>query len=323
MSGNTRKPPKLSGLLKAGMITPSAGYDDTSSHPQAHDEETGNPPIPADPIAPESGRIFRKIPVALIDENIYGPRVVYTHDMILNRAEELRTQGQHDPIHLIPNPDIPGRYIIADGWTRVQACIQHGVLDELLAEIHPHLNPEQAGWFGYQQNEGRNQHTDYDRAMFFIKMIENGETASEVAIKANISKTAMSFFMAFRDLPEDLLLIVREHPVKFGSTAAYYLSKLYKHAGAKKAVAIALRFSEGEHPIRWLVNQVQSITTPLTSKQATTKKTIRYANGYLKERVDGFELVISVPDDKREAFSTALETLLDTVAMPIKIDPPT
>jgi len=61
----------------------------------------------------------------------------------------------------------------------------------------------------------------------------------------------------------------------------------------------------------------------LTSKQATTKKTIRYANGYLKERVDGFELVISVPDDKREAFSTALETLLDTVAMPIKIDPPT
>jgi ParB family chromosome partitioning protein len=50
------------------------------------------------------------IDVALIDANP-GSKGGFAQ-MILSRSEALRTQGQHDPIHVIPNPDQSGRYII-------------------------------------------------------------------------------------------------------------------------------------------------------------------------------------------------------------------
>ena len=257
------------------------------------------------------------IGIHLIDPNPLAPREVYTTAMILQRAEDLRTQGQHDPIHVIPHPNSPGRYIICDGWTRVQACREHKVLDCLLAEIHSDLSLHDSAWFGYEQNEGRQQHCDLDRAMFYEKLIAAGESAAEISRRAKLSKTMMSFYRAYSKLPEDVLEIIHQYPEKFGANAAYQLQKLNEKCGQKKTVILATKFASEDQPLRWLINQVQGFLNPDPSQSIQISKQIRYSNGYYKQRGDTFEVSIAVSEEQRLAFSVALEELLGTVAQAI------
>jgi len=263
------------------------------------------------------GRMLLQVPVTLIDPNPLAPREVYTAEMISARAEDLRDQGQHDPIHVIPNTEKPGRYIICDGWTRVQACLEHKVMDTLLAEVHMQLGLQESAWFGYEQNECRAQHCDLDRAMFYEKLIAAGESAAEIARRAKLSKTIMSFYRAYSRLPEDVLDIIRVHPGKFGATEAYHLSKLCDKGGVRKAVTLAAKYASEAQTQRWLVNQVQAMLEPTEPNPnvKTTGKTIRYANGVYKQHGDSFELAITVPPEHRAVFAEGLEKLLETAAV--------
>jgi len=260
-------------------------------------------------------RNLRAIGVHLIDPNPLAPREIYTPQMILERAEDLRSQGQHDPIHVITNPDARGRFIICDGWTRVQACREHKVLESLLAEIHDGLSLRDSAWFGYEQNEGRAQQCDLDRALFYEKLIVAGESAAEIARRAKVSKTMMSFYRAYARLPNDILDIARQYPEKFGATEAYQLHKLFDKCGLRKAVILAEKYAAENQTVRWLTNQVQSFINPVAHKSRTAGKTVRYKNGVYKQRGDSFELAITVDAEHREAFAQGLEKLLDMVAV--------
>lgn len=267
------------------------------------------------------GRTLREISVDLIDPHPIAPREIYTSEMIVERAEDLRTQGQHDPIHVIPHPEVAGRYIICDGWTRVLACIQHKVLDKLLAEIHSDLSIRESAWFGYQQNEGRTQQCDFDLAMFYSKLLANGESASEIARRHKRSKTQMSFYKAFTELPRSIIDLVKANKDKFGATAAYHLATLHTRSGEDAACKVAQEFVSDDKSVRWLALQVKETTkepSKTTKKQALSSKTVRYVNefgnGVFKQKGNHFELSISVDPDRRESFSQAIENLLETVA---------
>jgi ParB family transcriptional regulator, chromosome partitioning protein len=292
------KPPiKLSGLLKSGTVVAK-----TTAEPHLD--------LPAQP---EVGRNLRQIAVHLIDANPMAPREVYTTTMVADRAEALRTQGQHDPIHVVPHPDVVGRFMIADGWTRVLACLEHKVLPELLAEVHADLSLEEAAWFGYQQNEERQQHCDLDRAVFYEKLIAKGSSANEVARRAKLSKTLMSFYRGYAKLPEDVLEIVRGYPDKFSANIVYQLAKLHEKCGLRRTVILTNRFANEDHTRAWLISQVQGYLNPTEHKAAAPSKQVRYSNGYFKQRGDVFEVSIAVTDERRSEFAAALEALLDTV----------
>lgn len=260
-------------------------------------------------------RDLRNIPVALIDPNPLAPREVYTPQMVRDRAEALRDQGQHDPIHVIPNLDTPGRYIICDGWTRVQACIDHKVLDSLLAHVHHNLSMEDAAWFGYQQNEEREQHCDLDRALFYAKLISSGMSAAEVGRRAGKSKAQMARYGYFAKLPETVLDIVKEAPGKFGSNAAEALFKVFNARGQAKTVALAQRYKDEDQTVRWLISQTEIAISPAGHKPKSQAKNWRFGNGYLKQRGDTFDMQVQVTAERKEAFAQALEELLATVAI--------
>jgi ParB family transcriptional regulator, chromosome partitioning protein len=318
-----KAPPKLSGLIKTGAVVPATPAHELADIPgprafvPSDASPMTAPVIEAPTQAMNSGSVrnLTTIGVHLIDPNPLAPREVYTPEMILNRAEDLRAQGQHDPIHVIPHPNATGRFIICDGWTRVQACREHKVFESLLAEIHTEFGVQESAWFGYEQNEGRSQHCDLDRAMFYEKLIAAGESPAEVARRAKVSKTMMSFYRAYAKLPEDVLEVIRMHPHKFGATVAYQLAKLYDKAGIRKAVALANKYAAEDQPQRWLTNQVQALLNPIAHKAKTSGKTIRYANGIYKQRGDVFELVITVSAEQREAFAQGLEDLLEMAAI--------
>lgn len=262
-----------------------------------------------------SERKYRKIDISLIDPNPLAPREVYTAEMVRDRAEALRTQGQHDPIHVIPNPDEPGRFIICDGWTRVQACRDHQVMRELLAEVHEDMSLEESGWFGYQQNEEREQHCDLDRAMFYEKLIALGHSAAEIAKRAGLSKSLITFYRSFGKLPEDVLEIVRANPKKFGARASYQISKVVERAGLKHAVRLAVRFSEEDHTNAWLTSQAQAVIEPKPQRTQRSSKHLRFSNGFYKQRGDSIEMNLTITDPaKRAKFTEQLEALIATAA---------
>jgi len=304
-----KKPYKLSGLIKSGAVVPGDAEPFTM--------ETIGSSESVESVATSTGTTPKSlimIRVDTIDPNPLAPREVYTPQMIKDRAEALRTQGQHDPIHVIPNPDVPGRFIICDGWTRVQACRDHQVMHELLADVHEGMTLEQSAWFGYQQNEERQQHCDLDRAMFYEKLIATGVTAAEVARRAGISRTQMTFYRAYSKLPADVIEIIRSDPSKFGANATYQISKIAERISIKKSALLAAKFSEGNHTYAWLVSQVQSMLEPRPAKQPTNSKQVRFSNGYYKQRGESFEVSIVVDPAKRVRFAADLERLLATVA---------
>jgi len=312
---NDAPPARKERVLAPPMPLPA--FRPGSSEPdqvQTAAASTEVPPVTAS-TEQAAGRDLRYIPVGLIDPNPLAPREVYTPQMIRDRAEALRDQGQHDPIHVIPNPDAAGRYIICDGWTRVQACIDHQVLPELLAQVHHTLSLEDAAWFGYQQNEEREQHCDLDRALFYAKLIQAGTPASVVAKRAGKSKPLMTHYTAIAKLPEAVLAIMREAPAKFGSNSGYQLYRVFEARGQARAVTLAQRYKDEDQTVRWLVGQAEAILAPAHAKPKAQTKNWRFENGYLKQRGDNIEMQVLVPAEKREEFSAALEALLNTVAI--------
>lgn len=309
-------PPFVQGSRETGA---QAGAEAHSVEMTIEDKPaTDVPEVETPAVTPEqaSGRDLRYIPVQLIDPNPLAPREVYTPQMIRDRADALRDQGQHDAIHVIPNPEAPGRFVIADGWTRVQACVDHKVLDTLLAQVHSDLSLEDAAWFGYQQNEEREQHCDLDRAMFYAKLMAGGAmSAAEVGRRAGKSKAQMARYGYYAKLPETVLDIVREAPGKFGSHTAEALHKVFAARGQAKAVALAQRYKDEDQTVRWLVAQAEMAIAPPGHKPKSQAKNWRFGNGFLKQRGDTFDMQVQVPAERRDQFAEALEQLLATVAV--------
>ncbi len=268
------------------------------------------------PVASVPGHTIIEVAVLLIDPNPQAPRTLYTPEMILARADDLRLQGQHDPIHVIPNPQAPGRYIIADGWTRVQACIQHKVLETLRAEVHEDLSIEDAAWFGYQQNECRQQHCDLDRGVFYATKIAAGEPAVQVAERAGISKTQMTKYLAYTRLPEEVLDIVRQAPDRFGANATYLIHQVCSEVGVRKAVQLAMRFLDENMSFRALATAVQTALHPPVKAPVVPSRKEVFANGFFQEKDAEISLAVTIEDpEKRRAFAVAVEALLNPVAV--------
>ena len=264
----------------------------------------------------ENGRDIRTILLELIDENPYAPREVYSPEVLRERAESLRTNGQYEVIHIIPHPDHSGRFMIADGWTRVTACRTHEVGDSLAAQVHHDMSPMQAAWLGYNQNESRAQHCDLDRAFFFDKMYSQGLTQLEIAKRTGISQTQLSFYTAFRKLPEETLQIIRMQPERFPAYIAQNLAKVARKVSEDKASSLASIFTTNGQSVNWLINQCallldQEPRSPLKQKVG---KVFRYSNGVLRQKGVKFDLSLEIAEDEQADFTKALDELLGRFA---------
>ena len=312
-----RIPPKLSGLVKAGAVvattplkpladlplpaTPGKSAALFSVHEQAIESQI------KEPTAPAVGHPVQQIPVELIDPNPLAPRTVYTAEMIQARADDLRTQGQHDPIHVTPNPAKPGRYVICDGWTRVQACLVHGTLKSLRAEIHPDLSSVDSALFGYQQNEGRKQHCDLDRAMFFEKLKATGLSAVQVSAMTGIPENRLSMYKALASLPGPVLQQIEKAPELFGYNAGAQLARLCPSnalsddPGVAKAVHIAEAYAAGDKTFKWLKGQVEHQLAQKPRPVVRTGANFRYPEGFLRGHGDTVQLELRISTPQRQA----------------------
>ena len=318
-----RIPPKLSGLVKSGAVVatePVQGLADFQSSAtagkagillRAQAQDLGY--SAAVDLQPPAAHSVQSIAVDLIDPNPLAPRTVYTPEMIQARADDLRTQGQHDPIHVTPNPDRPGRFIICDGWTRVQACLVHGTLKTLRAEIHHNLTGVDSALFGYQQNEGRKQHCDLDRAMFFEKLKATGLSAVKISALTGVPENRLSMYKALASLPALVLQQIEKAPELFGYNAGAQLARICPaHAdandlGVVKAARIAEAFAAGDKTFKWLKAQVESYLVHKPRTVLRMGANFRFPEGFLRGRGDTVQLELRIETPERQ--SSLLEEL--------------
>lgn len=266
----------------------------------------------------QGGRVYLDIPVSLIDQNRFHPRSLYPDDVVAARAEALRVQGQHDPIHVIPNPDAPGRYIICDGWTRVLACVRHKVKDTLFAEVHENLTVQEGALLGYHQNEERSQHYHYDRAMFFRSLMNDGMKPVEISSLTGIDATVLSHYASFWKLPDEILDVVLGDPEKFTVNAVYPIYLAFDNAGLLPALKLAHRYQVEDRSISWLKEQKQLIVEHQKAARKTRKAPgtkVNFANGFYKHSGQDFKLTLTVEEDRVEDFRQKLEELLESFAI--------
>ncbi len=250
-----------------------------------------------------------------IDPNRFAPREIYGDNTLQERADSLETNGQRDPIHVIPNPAKPGRYIIGDGWTRVQAVRMRDILNlQLKAIIHTDKSEEEIAWMGYAQNEEREAHTDFDRARFYQKWRDQGWTWEQISKRTGIPVGSLSQYGNYNKLDVDLLHYAKRHPEK---VSVNVVNQLWRLVSAKKsaeaAISLCKKFVDNDESFRWLKEHVDTLTMEQRPdrKSSPVKFQRRYENGHFKQRSDGkIEIVGVIPPDKLEQFNETMDKLL-------------
>lgn len=256
------------------------------------------------------------IDVFAIDENAFPPRVQYNDSAIMEIAKSIETNGQRDAIHVIPNPSKPGRFIIGDGWTRVQA-IRAKDLQELKAKaiIHYDLTEQQAAWLGYAENEERRAHTDYDRALFFKKFRDTGWTWEKISVETGIPVGTLYQYGAYDSLDVDLIDYAKHHPEKITVNAVSHFKRLIDLKGRDYALEICKNFVDEDETFRWLKNKVELAVGSTDRKTGRKKSQVnfqrRFPNGHFRLRTDGqVEIIGTIPPERLEEFNALIEKSL-------------
>jgi ParB family chromosome partitioning protein len=150
-------------------------------------------------------------------------------------------------------------------------------------------------------------------------MHANGMTATDIARRSNVSETAVSFLRSFSRLDDSVISVVKKNPKRLGMNEAYYLAQLQEHSGPEVAANLAMEYInpevEEKRPRAWLINQVKSIVRPKkTTLTNSITKQVKYANGYLKQRGNHFEVSFHVESFRRKDFAEKLDALLKSFA---------
>ena len=170
-----------------------------------------------------------EIPLELIDEIQNQPQ--HIHDDTIKRiAESMTIVGQLDPVIVIPNNDIKGRYILLAGRHRCRACEMNG-LQKVKAVIKQETNPDKQRLMLLATNNDRN--TDYSASELAFSYLEQKQlleklgsksTASQIAEDNNTNRKTVHRYIQLTKLIKPLLYKVDSGELTVG--AGYELSYL-------------------------------------------------------------------------------------------------
>lgn len=158
--------------------------------------------------------------------------------------EKLRTEGQLDPIHVVPYRD---GFAIMEGQRRWLAAPGAG-LSELLGWEHPPLeDPFEVYDFGQMINESRRYSTAYDKAVVWGRMIDDGlfNNAVELSARVGLDTSTVTKNLAILKAAPSVHHEIQTSPMRFSDRHLYALAQINANGGpsaatdAARSVAIA------------------------------------------------------------------------------------
>lgn len=195
--------------------------------------ESGTARLTADPApgqtAADGEYVVRSIAIAQVKDHPRNARQVYDPARIDEMATTIARDGQRVPAVVMPDPDIPGGYLLIEGRYRKRALISLG-RSTILASIVEPLSDLEAYRLSLLLNEERNDQTVLDNALSWKNMLDDGTYRGQdhIAEHLNIKQGTVSKTLALLDLPPSVLNIIKTRPASFGIRVAQEMRQLSK-----------------------------------------------------------------------------------------------
>ena len=196
----------------------------------AHRANSGMP-TPAAPAqaSTESDYVVRTLPIAKVKDHPRNARQVYDPARIDEMATTIARDGQRVPVVVMPDPEVPGGFLLIEGRYRKRALINLG-RSTILASIVEPLSDLEAYRLSLLLNEERNDQTILDNALSWKTMLDDGTYRGQdhIAEHLNIKQGTVSKTLAVLDLPSSVLSIIKTRPGSFGIRVAQEMRQLSK-----------------------------------------------------------------------------------------------
>jgi ParB family chromosome partitioning protein len=173
--------------------------------------------------------IVRAIPISQVKDHPRNARQVYDPERIDEMATTIARDGQRVPAVVMPDPAVPGDFLLIEGRYRKRALISLGRTTILASIVEP-LSDLEAYRLSLLLNEERNDQTILDNALSWKTMLEDGTYRGQdhIAEHLNIKQGTVSKTLALLDLPPRVLNIIKTRPSSFGIRVAQEMRQLSK-----------------------------------------------------------------------------------------------
>jgi ParB family chromosome partitioning protein len=184
---------------------------------------------PPSPAAASPEYVVRALPISMVKDHPRNARQVYDPARIDEMATTIARDGQRVPAVVMPDPEVPGGYLLIEGRYRKRALISLGRTTMLASIVEP-LSDLEAYRLSLLLNEERNDQTILDNALSWKTMLDDGTYRGQdhIAEHLNIKQGTVSKTLALLDLPARVLAIIRTRPASFGIRIAQEMRQLSK-----------------------------------------------------------------------------------------------
>lgn len=223
-----------------------------------------------------------EIEIDRLDDNPVNSRYSYPASLIDERAAEIEAQGQLQAIDVVLSPDAPGRFVIAEGHCRKRAMQKLG-RTTIKAVIHDIRDKGELYLFAYRSNTSRDNQYDIDDGLAWDNLLLTGVYASQQDLAAAIGIDDSSIsrtINAYKEVPESLMGLYKEHPDKFTMNFASEFNQICRGAGLEKAIEVA-----NQHILKSITYRdlqalrKQLLSTPAKQKVATANSSYEIKAG--------------------------------------------
>ena len=183
-------------------------------------------------------------------------------------AQSISDYGQQEPILVRPAKNLPGKYEIIFGHRRWKAC---RMADKELLAIIKHMTDQEAALFQKEENENREDLSDFSRAQNYRQLLEEQVFASEndLAKYLGIRKQTLNDIFAYIRVPEELRILIP----RYKKLSRRLVVKLATHAKTREKLIVlkqlAAKIDSGKVTSSNLENELKkaSLDKPLQPVQ--------------------------------------------------------
>jgi len=147
-----------------------------------------------------AGMIYN-IEIDKIRPNPNQPRKDFDDGELLELAEDMKRNGLIQPIVVRPDAENPGMFIIVTGERRYRAAKLNSDA-RIKAVVNEDWKDDEIGYVQMSENLQRSDLKFWELADFIIAHADAGEKQSEIAKKLGVSKSRVSQYMKWKEIPD-------------------------------------------------------------------------------------------------------------------------
>ncbi|WP_321820782.1 MULTISPECIES: ParB/RepB/Spo0J family partition protein [unclassified Burkholderia] len=225
------------------------------------------------------------IPLECVRDSRFNPRHFYPHKLLEPLIANIVAIGQQQPIHVVPDYEHPGDFILTDGGrrTRSMRALNRPTIRALVVDVALGLHTYK---LGYDLNTQRNSQTVCDNAIKWRALLDEGIylTQRDLAADLKVDVATVSMTLKIGNLPEPIMDEMVLHPDTFGPRMAFEINRYYELKGLPNTLRMLRRIIDdgiGVRQVKAFADAPHTDAEQRLGQTAQRNKSSRY-----KQRID-------------------------------------